>query len=338
MVHDPGKLVQDRACGLRARRHVDAEHLLDGAHVAVAVDHGRAVVEPVGVRHDLYPRVGLRHPLEASVKVPALGLGRDDLLAVDAHHDTQRAVRRRVGRPEVQRHRLEHVRGVVRLRGELRLQEVFLGAQPALRLVIVLAECVADEPVMREEPLEVRVALEPDSHEVPGLALEPVRGGPDARERRDGRLLRGQVHAQPEVLVPFRRVEDVVRLETGPVLRREVPRKLRAVDGREIEEEVIRRRRVVPQEKGGLFQRRGVRDERRNVERGTRLHRHAAAELLLENRTERNGGRRRLGESRAHRRPSPARALAFAAASASAVSGISGSSFFPCRWAMTPWE
>src|ERR1035437_4261584 len=137
------------------------------------------------------------------------------------------------------------------------------------------------------------------------------------------------------LLVATRRVQDVVRLEAASVLRGEVARQLRVVDGREVEEEVVGRRRIVPQEESRLLQRHSVRDERRDVGPRALFDRHALAELLLENRTERNGGR---SESRAHRSPSPAAALAFASSSDSAVSPISGSSFLPGTRAMTPSE
>ena len=127
VVHDPGELGEDRAHELAAVRDLDAEHLLDGPAVADAVDHRRAVVEPVGVGDDLVPVVRLGHLLEAAVEVADDRLGPDDLLAVEARDEVDGPVRRRVRGADLDRLRLEvpgHLFGVSRPLGH---PQVLLG-------------------------------------------------------------------------------------------------------------------------------------------------------------------------------------------------------------------
>ncbi len=334
VVHDPGELRQDDADRLRPGRDLDPEHLLDGAGVPVAVDHRGAVVQAVRVGDHLRVRVRLRHLLEAAVQVPALALGRHDPLAVDAQDDPERAVRRGVRRPEVERHRLEDVLREIGLRGESGLEDVLVGAEPALPRLVVLAQGVPDEAVVRQETGEVRVPVEPDPHQVPGLALEPVRRGPDLRQGREARVGRRESDAQAQVLVALRRVEEGVQLE--PLVPAEGGRavELQPVDRDEVEEEVVRRRRVVAQEARRLEKGLGGRDDGRYVRGGAPLHvDRAVGELPFEDRGEGDAARR--GEGRAHAL-SP---FAASAASASADSAISGNS---CPWArpgaMTDFE
>src|SRR3546814_11701971 len=47
----------------------------------------------------------------------------------------------------------------------------------------VLAERMADEPVVGQDPAQVRMALEDDAEQVERLALEPVRAGPQVGDR-----------------------------------------------------------------------------------------------------------------------------------------------------------
>src|SRR5688572_10010327 len=72
----------------------------------------------------------------------------------------------------------------------------------------VLAERMADEAVIRQDPEQVRMAAEQDPVEVKGLALVPVRGSPYLGDRVDHRRLTGRaVTAQPQPGVPRNREE-----------------------------------------------------------------------------------------------------------------------------------
>ena len=138
-------------------------------------------------------------------------------------------MRRGVRRPEVQRHRLEDVlRRGRSSAASCRLEDVLVGAEPALAGLVVLAQGVPDEAVVRQEAGEVRVPVEPDPHQVPGLALEPVRRGPDVRQGREARVGRRERDAQAQVLVALRRVEEGVQLEPFVVRGRTAGRRASA--------------------------------------------------------------------------------------------------------------
>ncbi len=78
--------------------------------VADVVDEGGAVVQPVGERDRPAASVCVsRHLLEAAVQVADLGIGADDLLAVEGDDDAERAVRGGMRGPEVEGDLLEVV-------------------------------------------------------------------------------------------------------------------------------------------------------------------------------------------------------------------------------------
>src|SRR6187455_972 len=53
----------------------------------------------------------------------------------------------------------------------------------------VLAEWMADEPIVGEQPTQVRMATEQDSVKIERLALEPIGGAPDVVDGIDDRPL-----------------------------------------------------------------------------------------------------------------------------------------------------
>src|SRR5579863_2401470 len=74
----------------------------------------------------------------------------------------------------------------------------------------VLAERMAHETVVGEYAAQVRMPVEQDAEHVEGLALEPVGGGPDARQRRHHRRLAAAegLEAQPLVAAHGEQVVD----------------------------------------------------------------------------------------------------------------------------------
>src|SRR5689334_20128378 len=62
---------------------------------------------------------------------------------------------------------------------------------------VVLAQRVPLPVVVHDDPREVRVALDADAHQVPGLALVPVGGRPDLDDARH-RLAVVDPHLEPE--------------------------------------------------------------------------------------------------------------------------------------------
>src|SRR4051812_50090643 len=70
--------------------------------------------------------------------------------------------------------------------------------------------------VLHQDPAEVRVALDPDAHHVPGLTLVPVRGRPDGHDARDRLVL---VEPDPDAYAARTRDRDqlVIHREALPL-------------------------------------------------------------------------------------------------------------------------
>ena len=116
---DARQLGEDRADVLRARRRLDPHEQLGAVDERHLVREARQPVDAVDQRGDLRVGAELGELLVAAVHVADDRIGRDHPLAVEAHDETQRAVRRRVLRPEVE----DHVAGV-ELDVHLRVGEV----------------------------------------------------------------------------------------------------------------------------------------------------------------------------------------------------------------------
>src|SRR5436190_13465100 len=96
---------------------------------------------------------------------------------------------------------------------------------------IVLPERVPGPVVRHQDPREVRVALDPDAHHVPGLALVPVGGRPDGDDARHRlAVVQPDLDAHPRRALPdgeqvvvdgeplrLRRRQRLEALRRGPV-------------------------------------------------------------------------------------------------------------------------
>ena len=98
---DPVQLAEQHSHPGRLRRDLDAEQLLDREHEDELVVLEGDVVDPLGVRDRLPPRLLLHVLLEAGVQVADHRAQADDVLAVQVDDEPQDAVRRRVVRAEV---------------------------------------------------------------------------------------------------------------------------------------------------------------------------------------------------------------------------------------------
>src|SRR6267143_3073578 len=107
---------------------------------------------------------------------------------------------------------------------------------------LVLAQWVADELLVHEEPHQIRVAAEPQAEHVPHLALEPVRDGPEADGARHDRIVLLHARLDPHAVVVGHRVEVVDDLEARPVLAPGIPQ---VVHRGEVHEHVEGERRLV---------------------------------------------------------------------------------------------
>ena len=105
---EPRELHREHADDLRALRDAigDAEQLFDREHVTERVRRRREVVHALDHRLRLRPEQAFGRLLDAGVQIADLGLGLDDVLAVDLEDDLQDAVRRRVLRPHREHHRV----------------------------------------------------------------------------------------------------------------------------------------------------------------------------------------------------------------------------------------
>ncbi len=101
---DARQLGERGADPLRARRRLDVHQLLGGVDERHLVRERREPVDAVDQRRDLRVGAVLGELLVAAVHVPDDRVGRDDALAVEAHDEAQRPVRRRVLRPDVEHH------------------------------------------------------------------------------------------------------------------------------------------------------------------------------------------------------------------------------------------
>ena len=186
VVHDPRELGQDHADGLGPRRRRDAQQLLHRQRPAVPVHERRAVVQAVGVRDDLPVGPVLRHLLEVPVHVADLGLGspRSSRRPSPPARGRCRAWPGCEGPMFTTGCSVSAGTSSSHSFGDFRTWRCAGG--------VVLAHRVADEGVVGEDARQVRVAVEDDAVEVPGLALEPVGALVDAGERVDGGVRLGQ--------------------------------------------------------------------------------------------------------------------------------------------------
>ena len=184
-----------------------------------------------------------RHLLEAAVQVADLDVRGDDGLAVQHRHQAEGAVHGRVGRTDVDGHPLEHLVAVVR-EVELRLVDLVLGEDPALRRVVVLAQRMPLEGLVGEQAPQVRMPVEAEAEHVVGLALEPVEPLPEPGHRGEHDVVLAHRHLQPQARAALDRVEVVDRLEALLAVGK--------VDAAEVEHHVELRLRVLLQLAGDV--------------------------------------------------------------------------------------
>ena len=101
VISDAGIFRQQRAQVAAARRDLDLHEFLDRFAVGEVVDQRGAVIQPIDVRDQVVPGVRLALLLEAAMQVAAVHVGANDALAGQLGHDLDRAVRRRVRRPDI---------------------------------------------------------------------------------------------------------------------------------------------------------------------------------------------------------------------------------------------
>ncbi len=215
--------------------------------------HRRDVVEPVEIRDRLQIGLLLDQLLGAAMQQPDMRIDALDDLAVKLQHEAQHAVRRRMLRPEIDgevAHRgsvhgdgfgllvaRQHVVRAFPRRQEIEIAEFLREphrlVEHALLLVVVahldeagereiLAQRMALEAVVGEQPAHVGMIGEHHAVEVPGLALEPLGAGKHRDDRRNRRHLVGLgLHADARVLL---RREEMIDDVEALLARRPVHR------------------------------------------------------------------------------------------------------------------
>ena len=110
VARNPLQLAERHADVARAPRHLELHQLLDRLAVADVVGRRRDVVHAVGQQDDLRPVAVLAELLDAAMQVADDDLGVDHLLAIEAQHHAQHAVRAGMLRSHVddQLFRVEH--------------------------------------------------------------------------------------------------------------------------------------------------------------------------------------------------------------------------------------
>jgi hypothetical protein len=163
VIHDARELGEDGARPHRPGWGFDPQHLLDGAAIGDVVDKRGAVVEPVGIGDHLLVGVGLGHLLEAAMEIADLHLTGIDGLAIERRHHPQRAMHRRVGRPDVDGHPLEEVLLLFDRRLRMRAVDLVLGQHPASGRVVVLAQRMPLKTFVGQNPAQVWVTFETEA-------------------------------------------------------------------------------------------------------------------------------------------------------------------------------
>ena len=196
---------------------VDERHL---------VGEARQPVDPVDQRRDLRVGAELGELLVAAVHVADDRVGRDDALAVEAHHEAQRAVGRGVLRPEVQ----DHVAGVeldvrpARRRGGGRRAGLDLEARAAS-----VGGAHGRHLIVRRSPRRGRlVALGVLGVVLTGHRLDVDEAGPGlhlTREQREVLAQRVALELRREVEVAQARVAVEARRRTSPSTRARASRR-----------------------------------------------------------------------------------------------------------------
>ena len=114
MVGDTAQLGEQDAQILRADRHFDAQQFLDGENVAVLHVERRAIIQSIEVRERLQVGLVLDQLLGTAMEQADMRIDALDDFAVQFHHQTQHAVRRRMLRAEIDRVIVDAGLGVVR--------------------------------------------------------------------------------------------------------------------------------------------------------------------------------------------------------------------------------
>src|SRR5512139_4294592 len=83
----------------------------------------------------------------------------------------------------------------------------------ALRLRVILPERVPLEPLVHEDPLQVRVAAEDDAVHVPRLPLVPVDAGPHGHRRVDHGVVLVEADLDPDPVLLLQRIQMIDDLE-----------------------------------------------------------------------------------------------------------------------------
>ena len=122
----------------------------------------------------------LGHLLKASMEKPDLGIGIDDLFAVDGGLQPERAMHCRMLRSDVEDLRMRQTHGFRVFPGTFDDRQIYcFGAGSTLSRRKIFSQRVAGELRVREDPAQIRMPFELDAEHVIRLALRPICRLPD---------------------------------------------------------------------------------------------------------------------------------------------------------------
>ena len=247
MRQDAADLAIEHPDQLPAARHLDAEQLFRRETERVLLIHRRDIVEPVEIRDRLQIGLVLDQFFGAAMKQADMRIDAGDDLAVELQHQAQHAVRGRMLRAKIDRKiaqcccfvhdqtfgprlliaRQHRIVRAFPWREKIEFAEFLIEAdglvQHPLLLVVVahldeagereiLAQRMAVEAVIGQQPPHVRMAGEDHAIEIVGLALEPVGARKHLDDRRHLGGLVGR-HAQADARVQRRRQQMIDHVE-----------------------------------------------------------------------------------------------------------------------------
>ena len=168
-------------------------------------------------------------------------IGFANVFAIQLEHDMNHAVHRRMRWPHVHQKTVFRMAILLRATRFHELAQSFLAVLAQLILAnpipecidfcihirfgifnqwlpfierIVLAQRMAFEFIIHQNPPQIRVAFKFDAEHIPNLALEPIGNGPNRRHRRHDGICFRHINLQPQALVSRHRQQMINHDET----------------------------------------------------------------------------------------------------------------------------
>ncbi|CDK44692.1 hypothetical protein [Escherichia coli IS1] len=220
MAVDAEQLRKHYANDVNAIRHGDPGQFLYSQHVRHFVNAAAEVFDTVGIRNVAMPGLALAHFLRTTVVVADVWYAVDNLFAIELQNDTESPVRRRVVRAEVEEHEVLVFGSALhpplfRFEGQgFHLQILFGFGQLKRREFgsarrVIFTQRVTFPGLRHHDAAQVRVTVESNAKQIPGLTLIPVSVREQFGEGRYVQVVFCQRHLQHDVAVTIDRNQMV---------------------------------------------------------------------------------------------------------------------------------